>query len=58
MAALACLMLLRAVEVEEDEGVLVVKNENYQQVITENEFVLIEFCKFAPLVRNVFLVGV
>ena len=45
LLALAGLFAVHAVEVEEEGGVLIVTTENFKQVVEENEFVLMEFCK-------------
>ena len=34
-----------AEEIKTDEGVLVLTKDTYEQAITENTFVLVEFCK-------------
>lgn len=33
-------------EITEDENVLVLKEDNFKTAITDNEFVLVEFCKY------------
>ncbi len=43
--ALAGLALVHAAEVEEEDDVLVLTQENFKQVMDENQFVLVEFCK-------------
>ncbi len=45
LALLGLSALVQAAEVEVEEGVLVITADNYQQIIDENEFVLVEFCK-------------
>lgn len=45
MLALAGLILVQAAEVEEEDNVLVITQENFKEVVDENEFVLVEFCK-------------
>lgn len=45
LLALLGFILVRAAEVEVEDDVLVVTQDNFQQVVDENEFVLIEFCK-------------
>lgn len=35
-------------EVKIEEGVLVLTKNNFESVIKENEFVLVEFCKYLP----------
>ena len=45
LLALVGFLLVRAAEVEVEENVLVVTQDNFQQIVNENEFVLMEFCK-------------
>lgn len=33
-------------DIASDEGVLVLKKTNFEKAITDNEFVLVEFCKY------------
>lgn len=35
--------------IKEDEGVLVITKKNFQQAVTDNQFVLVEFCKYIHL---------
>lgn len=43
--ALTGLALVHAAEVQEEEDVLVLTEANFQQVIDENNYILVEFCK-------------
>lgn len=51
LAIIPCLMAVLAVaycdeDIKTDEGVLVLTKGNYEKAIKDNEFVLVEFCKF------------
>lgn len=54
MKLLACFLLLGASltlaseEIKLDEGVLVLTEQNFDQAITDNQYVLVEFCKYLP----------
>jgi hypothetical protein len=43
---LGALAFAFAEEIPQEEGVLVLKKGNFEQAITENEFVLVEFCEY------------
>lgn len=45
LLALAGILAVQAAEVEEEGNVLIVTGDNYKQVVEENQFVLLEFCK-------------
>lgn len=51
---IACLFVIAAIvvadEAPSEEDVLVLKDSNFKEIIGENEFVLVEFCKYWILV--------
>ena len=52
-----CWLFVFAADVEEEDGVLVLTKENFQSVITENQYVLVEFCKSVKSVITIMLVS-
>ena len=46
LLALAIFAKVNAGDVEEEDGVLVLTKKNFDGVIAENDFVLVEFCKY------------
>ena len=45
-AMIVCLVAVAQCEITEEEGVLVLTEENFDEAISANEHVLVEFCKF------------
>lgn len=48
LAAL-CLVAISHAKVETEDGVLVITKDNFDSVIQDNDYVLLEFCKYIPL---------
>ena len=51
-AAVVCTLavlvaLANAGEIKKDRGVLVLEKDNFQEAITSNKHILVEFCEFA-----------
>jgi len=52
-ALLAAASYVAASEIKLEEGVIVATVDNFKQVIADNEFVLVEFCKYLLIICNV-----
>lgn len=46
------LAIAKSGEITDEEGVLVLTKDNFQQAITENAFILVEFCKFNAFTKT------
>ena len=46
------LAIAKAGEITEEEGVLVLTKDNFQQAITDNTYILVEFCKFNAFTKT------
>ena len=49
---LAFAVLVRTDEVKKDQGVLVLEKDTFQSAITDNKFILVEFCKYSSIHLN------
>jgi hypothetical protein len=47
LCAFAILFVACVAEIQVEEGVLVLTTENFDSAVAENQFVLVEFCKFS-----------
>ena len=45
-AVVVCLVALSQCEITEEEGVLVLTEDNFDEAVSANEHILVEFCKF------------
>ena len=48
VAVLALFAVAFAEDIEEEEGVLVLKKSNFEQALADNKYVLVEFCEYSP----------
>ena len=46
-------MAVSGAEIEEEENVFVLGNDNFDDAVKDNEFVLVEFCELSPDCRVV-----
>ena len=45
-AVVVCLVALAQCEITEEEGVIVLTEENFDEAISTNEHILVEFCEY------------
>jgi hypothetical protein len=41
--------LVRTDDIKKDQGVLVLEKDTFQSAITDNKFILVEFCKYSSM---------
>jgi hypothetical protein len=46
---LAFAVLVRTDDIKKDQGVLVLEKDTFQSAITDNKFILVEFCKYSSM---------
>lgn len=52
ICALLAASYVAAADIKLEEGVIVATVDNFKQVITDNEFVLVEFCEYSYILAT------